>query len=101
MNKITSIEVKCECNIPFHQELVAFLYKLLKGNMTNAQLPYEIPHREAISEAIQRKMLFVKIIFGHPVGRWRHRLVKAIQHILGKHLVGTINGHDGITLILL
>ncbi len=102
MPETTSIEVKCECKIPFHTELVACLHKLLNGSMTEDQFPREVPHRDEISRALHSKMLFIKVELAHPVKRWRYRIVRAVRQILGKDLVATIHaGKSAITLILL
>jgi len=99
MHKTTSIEVKCECTIPFHQELVGFLLSLVDKS-DEAPLPKDVPHREAICQAIQQKMLFIKIIRGRPAGKWRRRITAKLQDILNKKLVGTIKVDDAITLVL-
>lgn len=102
MQKTTSIEVKCECSIPFHSELESWLYKLLSGSVSDEQLQEEVPHREAIYQALHRRMLFIKIKLVHPVKQWRHKLLIAVRRILGKELVGTIQaGKNAITLIVL
>lgn len=102
MQKTTSIEVKCECSIPFHSELESCLYKLLSGTVSEDQLREEVPHRDAIYQALQRRMLFIKINLGHPVKRWRAKLLLAVRRILGKELVGTIRlAKNAVTLIVI
>lgn len=102
MQKTTSIEVKCECSIPFHSELESCLYKLLSGTVSESRLPQEVPHRDAMCQALQRRMLFIKIKLGHPVKQWRAKLLQAVKRILGKELVGTIRiGKNAVTLIVI
>lgn len=98
----TSIEVKCECAIPFHAELVTCLQKLLSGNLTDDEIPNEVPHWQAIRQALHEKMLFIKIGYPRRIKSWRPRLVAAMRRILNKNIVGTIRaGDSAVTLILL
>lgn len=100
MNSAT-IEVKCECNIPFHAELVGYLSRI-SDNTPEEQSLEKIPHREAIREALKSKMLFIKIRFARPITQFRPRLIRAVRQALHKDLVGTIRvGKNEITLILL
>lgn len=100
MNHPASIEVKCECIIPFQSELVGYLNRL-SDSAPDDQLE-KIPHKDAIREALKSKMLFVRIRFARPVKQWRPRILKAAKSVLHKDLVGTIKvGKNEITLILL
>ena len=101
MKKTTSIEVKCECIIPFHAELVVYLQNLLNGAVTESEFANEIPHRESICRAVQDKVLFIKISFARPVGQWRYRLLWAVRQILGKNVVGTIRNGRQLTIVML
>lgn len=99
MNHPASIEVKCECTIPFQSELVGYLNHL--SDTPEDQLE-KIPHKDAIRDALKSKMLFVKIRFARPIKQWRPRILKAAKSVLQKDLVGTIKvGKNEITLILL
>ncbi len=101
MNSAT-IEVKCECNIPFHAELVGYLNRISDNAPEEEQSLDKIPHREAIREALKSKMLFIRICFARPITQFRPRLIKAVRQALHKDLVGTIRvGKNEITLILL
>ena len=96
---ITSIEVKCECNIPFHSELTNYLQLLSSDSISNQQ---EVPHKEAIRNALKNRLLFIKIHLACPMKQIRAKLVAVARNGLNKELVGTIKeGKNEITLILL
>jgi len=101
MKTTTSIEVKCECIFPFHTELVVYLQNLLSGAVTENEFAKEIPHRESICDAVQDKVLFIKISFGRPVGQWRYRLLWVVRRIFGKNVVGTIRNGRQLTIVML
>ncbi|HMJ45721.1 MAG TPA: hypothetical protein VK498_00230 [Ferruginibacter sp.] len=95
----TSIEVKCECNIPFHSELINYLQLLSSDRISNLQ---EVPHKDAIRKALKDKLLFIKIHLTCPIKQIRSKLVAVVKTGLDKELVGTIKvGKNEITLILL
>ena len=95
----TSIEVKCECNIPFHSELTDYLQLLSSDSISNQQ---EVPHKEAIRDALKNKLLFIKIHLTCPIKKIRSKLIAVARSGLNKELVGTIRvGKNEITLILL
>jgi hypothetical protein len=102
MKTNTSIEVKCDCRIPFHSELVAYLEDLSGQDSPDHPGPTDLPHKEIIRQALISKMLFIKVHFARPMKRWRPKLLKSVQHMLNKDLVGTIRvGADEVTLIML
>lgn len=102
MENLTSVEVKCECSIPFHSELTDYIQKLASGTINENYNEEQVPHKEAITHAIRSKMLFVKFGFAVSIKKVQPRLLKAIKKILKKELIGTIRvGKDEITLILL
>lgn len=101
MQNTTSIEVKCECKIPFHAELVAYLQKLVTCSVQDQQNPSDVPHRKEICQAIHKKMVFIRINFAH-LKQLRPTLLKAFQLMLNKDVIGTIRvGKEEITFILL
>jgi len=101
MNPNTSIEVKCECKIPFHSELVDYLQDL-SINLPTQDLSNEIQHKEAMRQALSGKLLFVKIHLEKPIKEFRRKLLNAVKRMLNKDIVGTIKeGKDEITLIFL
>jgi len=102
MQNTTSIEVKCECKIPFHAELVTYLQKLVTNSVKDQQDPSDVPHRKEICQAIHKKMVFIRIDFARPIKQLRPALLKAFRLILNKDVIGTIRvGKDEITFILL
>ena len=100
MHITTTVEVKCECRIPFHSELVGYLEQELASPVTeNAPLP-DVPHEETIRQAIQNKMLFIKII--HPLRKLKPKMLERLKKLFKKDFVGTIRvGKDETTLILI
>lgn len=100
MPSTTSIEVKCECTIPFHSELVGYLEQELNSPLTEDAPVNKVPHRETIMRALQNRMLFIKVT--QPLKRLRPRLVRKLKKIFEKDFVGSIEvDADEITLILL
>lgn len=102
MKKPAFIEVKCECDIPFHNELTNYLQKLAKGTINEKYNEEQVPHKEAIVDALRSKMLFVKLDLTQSIRKVRPRMLKAIKEILKKDIVGTIKvGKGEVTFILL
>ena len=96
---ITSIEVKCECNIPFHSELTNYLQLLSSDSISNQ---HDVPHKEAIRDALKNRLLFIKIHLACPIKQIRSKLLAVVKNGLHKELIGTIKeGKNDITLILL
>lgn len=97
----TTIEIKCDCHVPFYRELVAYIRNILESSDKSVIRSEEIPHRDEIRMALERELLFVKIQLAKPVGRWRYTLRRKLAKVLDKSVVGTIDtGRDSMTLIL-
>jgi len=100
MQNETLIEVKCECKIPFHAELVGHLTKLVRNANKKESSEPQPQHSDAIRQAINSKILFIKMMY--PAKRGRSQLLKNVEKLFMKNLVGTIKvGKDEITFILL
>jgi|GEM_PF-1789638 len=102
MNENTSIEVKCDCKIPFHSELVAYLKKMFVKQGRKSDMSDFIPNQEEIANALKSKTVFIRVAFPAPVKGISPFVMKAIKNILRKDIVGVIRvGNDEITLVLL
>jgi len=100
MNLPTTVEVKCDCKIPFHLELVAYLEQLFTNpnSETNMQQALKI---NQLGMALQRRMVFIKITNPIKGIRIRPKLLKNVKLLFNKDVVGTIKGaRNEITLIL-
>lgn len=101
-NSSTSIEVKCECKIPFHAELVNYIHKLLVGAIDEHFDANKMFHTNAVTQALRNKLVFIKLDFAHTLKRVRPKLLAAFKKTFKKELIGTIKvGKHEITLILL
>lgn len=98
MQSNTSIEVKCECRIPFHDELVSYLQNSIDTH-SRAVSP-EMPHKDEIRRALVSRMVFIKMV--NPIRRGKKALLAAVKSLLKKDLIGTIKvGKDEITWIIM
>ncbi|SCY37871.1 hypothetical protein [Flavobacterium caeni] len=96
------IELKCEFEIPFHDELNHFMQRLANSDTEYHSAAFHLPHKEAITQAMRNKLVYVKLNVEKPTQTIRPRLLAAIRKSFNKELVGTIRqGDDDITFILL
>ena len=99
MKATTTIEVKCDCKIPFHLELESHLEKLLISPEADLQFQTTANLRR-MNTILQSKLVFIKVT--NPIKNIRPRILKKVKHLLNKDLVGIIKGSKNeITLILL
>lgn len=102
MNDSTSIEVKCDCKIPFHAELVAHLKKMFAKRGRRTEMDNLIANQDEIANALKSKTVFIRVEFPTPVKSISPFVMKAIKNVLRKDIVGVIRvGNDEITLVLL
>ncbi|GEP52262.1 hypothetical protein FNO01nite_29340 [Flavobacterium noncentrifugens] len=98
--KITpTVEVKCDCKIPFQSELEHHLEQLISRpeNPSNFQTAANL---KSLAAVLHHRLIFIKVT--HPIKDMRPRLLKKVKQLLNKDLVGTIKGtKNEITLILL
>ena len=98
MQTPTTVEVKCDCNIPFLSELESRLEQILSNPKEDAANLMDLPHIKNIKTVIQSRMIFVRIT--NPI-KTRSRLLASVGKLLHKELVGAIRGDaNEITLIL-
>jgi len=99
MQTPTTVEVKCDCTIPFLSELESRLEQILSNpkEEEDANL-MDLPHIKNIKTVIQSRMIFVRIT--NPI-KTRSRLLASVGQLFHKELVGAIRGDaNEITLIL-
>ncbi|MBD3581261.1 hypothetical protein [Flavobacterium selenitireducens] len=102
MNDSTSIEVKCDCKIPFHSELVAHLKRMFVKQGRKTESDNLILNQEEIADALKSKTVFIRVAFPEPVKKISPFVMKSIKNMLRKDIVGVIRvGNDEITLVLL
>lgn len=101
MRNATSIEVKCECAIPFQSEIITYIEKVIDGSQEDYD-PGDVPHKEVITQAIRSKLVFIKFHFARSIKKIKPKLLQAIKKTFKKELIGTIReGKNEITFILL
>ena len=98
MQTTTTVEVKCDCTIPFLTELESRLEQILSNPKEVEINLMDLPHIKNIKTVIQSRIIFVKIT--NPI-RTRSNLLDSVKQLFHKELVGTIKGENNeITLIL-
>ena len=102
MNSATSLELKCECAIPFHADLISYLTKLFSNGSSMPEPDSGVPHQQEIAEALEGKTIFVSVDFAHPVTTVRPATLKRIKNIFKKDIVGVMKiGAKEITYVLI
>lgn len=97
-----SIELRCECQIPFQAELLNFIQRLASGAIDENFDLNDVPHKDIIVQAIRSKIIFIKFRFARSLKKVKPRLLAALRKTFQKELIGTIKqGQDEITFILL
>ena len=98
MQTPTTVEVKCDCTIPFLSELESRLEQILSNPKEEDANLMDLPHIKKIKTVIQSRIIFVKIT--NPI-KTRSNLLDSVKQLFHKELVGTIKGEKNeITLIL-
>lgn len=99
MQTPTTVEVKCDCTIPFLSELESRLEQILSNPKEEEDVNLmDLPHIKNIKTVIQSRIIFVKIT--NPI-KTRSNLLDSVKQLFHKELVGTIKGEKNeITLIL-
>lgn len=101
-NHITSVEVKCECRIPFHDELRSYFTHLLETPQEFATASSNgIKHLKEINDALHMKILLVAVDHDTPLLGWRDRTSQAVESTLHKSLLGTISSDARHTTLIL
>ncbi len=97
----STIELKCECHIPFQAELLQFIQRLANGAIDEDYDMNDVPHKDVIVQAIRSKLIFIKFNFTRSVKKIKPKLLEALRKTFQKELIGTIKQKDEITFILL
>lgn len=70
MQNPTLIEVKCEYAIPFHSELTNYIQKLTDGRISENFNAEQVPHKEAVADAVKSRMLFIRSDFAGSIKKY-------------------------------
>lgn len=99
MQTTTTVEVKCDCTIPFRSELESHLEQVL-GNPDQAKKKLkDLPNLRSMDVLIHSKIIFVKIT--NPIRKSRSLMLDTLKKLFHKEFVGIIKGaKNEITLIL-
>jgi len=99
MQTTTTVEVKCDCTIPFRSELETHLEQVLRSPEHADTTLKELPHLRSMDVVIHSKIIFVKIT--NPIRKTRSVVLRTLKELFHKEMVGIIKGaKNEITLIL-
>lgn len=97
----THIRLKCQCPIPFQQELTDNIQVIVNSEKPCKPTKKFLAIKETIIEALASKMLSVNIAFTRPVKKIKPLMIKGLQSLLKKDVVAIIKeGDDDFTLFL-
>ncbi|RZJ73588.1 hypothetical protein [Flavobacterium sp.] len=102
MHNTTSLELKCECTIPFRSDIIAYLEKLFNIGAEDAIPNPAIPQEDAVAEALRNKALFVTVGFSQPVKKIRPAILKKLKSFFHKDIVAIMKSDNiQITYLLI
>jgi hypothetical protein len=101
MSYTTNIHLKCECAIPFQDELTGTIKNIVAQEKNYRLKKGFLEKKEAISRELQSKMLSIHIAFSQPVKKLKPYIVRRLVSLLKKDVVAIIRvGDDDFTLFL-
>jgi hypothetical protein len=101
MYESATIEMKCDCPIPFHTELLYLIKDIfVHGKFSLREKTSILPDGDVVVEALKGRPIFLNIGFKRPVKKIKPFIIKALQSLFKKDVVAIMKiGEDDFTLI--